>query len=497
MEAIMNPRTTKRIARIIAIITVAALVITSATFLGSMYWGASYGASPDVSDEAYLEERITVLEEYIREVQKQYKDEVDYETLLNGAYEGVIDILDDPYSEYYVVKDEGEEFVSDVLGSFSGVGLSLEAYDGEIRVVAAIPETPAGKAGIMTGDIVKSVNGVATRGKSMSDVILLIRGDEGTRVTIVFDRAGAELSYTLVREMIHMTSVDGKLLDDGIGYIRIMSFDEDSDAEFRKVKADLIAAGATSLILDVRNNPGGLVGTVVNVAEQLMPAGPITYFRHKGKLISVQRASGKNYTEMPIAMLINGGSASASEILAGALKDSGTATLVGTDTYGKGVGQTMFDISGNGALKLSTFYFETPDKRPVDKVGIAPDHYVAMPPPSAASEELRKRYASFAPMSEKEEPRLGDTGLNVFGAQQRLALLGYDVTATGTMDEASEKAVKSFQNAAGLRAGGVLDYGTMTRLDEECVKYAAGAEAGEDPQLAKAVELLVAAQRAS
>jgi carboxyl-terminal processing protease len=207
-------------------------------------------------------------------------------------------------------------------------------------------------------------------------------------------------------------------------------------------------------------------------------------------LVSVQRVSGKNYAPIPIVMLINGGSASASEILAGALKDSGVATLVGTDTYGKGVGQTMFSVPDGGAIKLSTFYFETPDKHPVDKVGISPDYYVAMPPPAAIAEGISAQYMSFAPLAETKKPVLGDTGLNVFGAQQRLALLGYDVTATGTMDEATEAAVKRFQSSVGLYAYGVLDYGTMARLDEECAKYATGTAPGEDPQLAKAVELL-------
>ena len=485
----MNPRTTKRIARIIAIITIAAMVITSVTFLGSMYW--SYGAAADPADEAYLDERLEILKAYIQTLEEEYKDEVDYETLLDGAYAGVVDILGDPYSVYYASQSEGEDFVSDVLGTFSGVGLSLEEYDGGIRVVAAFPEAPAGRAGIATGDVVKSVNGVSMRGKPVSEAVLLIRGAAGTRVSIVFERAGREFSHTLVRERIHLASVGGELLDGNIGYVRILSFDDDSDAEFHRIKGELIEAGATSLILDVRNNPGGLVETVVNVAEQLMPEGPITYFRHKGKLISVQKASGKNYTDIPIVMLINGGSASASEILAGALKDSGVATLVGTPTYGKGVGQTIFSIADGASVKLSTFYFETPDKHPVHEVGINPDYYIPMPLPAEAAAELSERYASFAPMSEKKKPGLGDTGLNVFGAQQRLALLGYAVTVTGTMDAATEEAVKRFQGAVGLHPYGVLDYGTMARIDEECAAYAAGSDASvEDPQLAKAIELL-------
>ncbi|MDR1247586.1 MAG: S41 family peptidase [Clostridiales Family XIII bacterium] len=487
----MNPRTTKRIARIIAIITIVALVVTSATFLGSMYWGASYGASPSAEDEAYLNGRIEMLKEYIKTVESQYKDDVDYETLINGAYGGVVDILGDPYSSYYADQGDSDDFVTDVLGVFSGVGLSLEEYDGHIRVVAAMPETPAGKAGVLTGDIIKSIDGVSVSGKSMNDIISLIRGEEGSRVDIVFDRAGTDIPCSLVRETIRIASVGGELLEDGIGYIRIASFDDDSDEEFGRIKKELIDAGATSLILDVRNNPGGLIGTVVSLAEQIMPDSPIIYFRQKGNLTGVQRASGKNYTEMPMVLLINGGSASSSEILAGALKDSGVAVLVGTETYGKGVGQAIFDIPGNGSLKLSTFYFETPDKNKVDKVGVSPDYYVPIPTAFASADELLKQYASFAPMSENTKPALGATGLNVFGAQQRLAFLGYDVSVTGTVDEATETAVKRFQSTAGLYAYGVLDYGTMARIDEECVKYAAGADVqGEDPQLAKAIELL-------
>ncbi|MDR2770936.1 MAG: S41 family peptidase [Clostridiales Family XIII bacterium] len=485
----MNPRTTKRIARIIAIITIAAMVITSVTFLGSMYW--SYGASASAEDAAYLDARLELLKAYIQTIEDEYKDKVDYKTLLDGAYAGVIDSLDDPYSVYYAEQGAGDDFVSDVLGTFSGVGLSLEEYDDGIRVVAAIPETPAGKAGVMTGDVIKSVDGVSVQGKSMSEVILLIRGEAGTRVNIVFDRAGRELSYTLVREQIHMASVDGELLDGGIGYIRILSFDDDSDAEFIRIKDELVKAGATSLILDVRNNPGGLVETVVNVAEQLMPEGAITYFRHKGNLVAVQRASGKHPAKMPVVLLINGGSASASEILAGALQDSGVAKLVGTTTYGKGVGQTMFSLADGASLKLSTFYFETPAKHPVDRAGIRPDYYVPMPLPAEAVAEIAEQYAAFAPMSEKLKPRLGDIGLNVFGAQQRLSLLGYEVTVTGEMDAATEAAVKRFQSSAGLSPYGVLDYGTMAYLDEACAKYAAGIDpSGEDPQLAKAIELL-------
>jgi carboxyl-terminal processing protease len=484
----MNPRTTKRIARVIAIITVAALVVTSATFLGSMYWGASYGASIDAEEQAYLNERLDLLKEYVKSVESQYKDDVDYKTLIDGAFAGVVDALGDPYSVYYADSGDSDDFTTDVLGVFYGVGLSLEEFAGDIRVIVALPGTPASKAGVMTGDVIKSVNGVSISGKSMNEVVAMIRGEHGTRVNIVFNREGADISKDLVRDVIRIASVEGGLIDDDIGYIRIASFDDDSGDEFRDMRDELIKEGAKSLIVDLRNNPGGLVSSVLRVADSLMPEGNAVYFRKKGKLIGLEKSSGRYYKEMPVVLLINKGSASGSEILAGALKDSGAATLVGTETYGKGVGQTIYEVQGGGSIKISTFYFETPDKHKVDSVGISPDYYVTAP--AASPDETLERYMSFAPMSESRKPALGEKGLNVFGAQQRLALLGYDVNVTGDMDEATVEAVKRFQTSVGVHAYGVLDYGTMTSLDEECAKYAMGATTDEDIQLAKAIELL-------
>ncbi|MDR3295757.1 MAG: S41 family peptidase [Clostridiales Family XIII bacterium] len=487
----MNPYKTKKIARVIAIIIIAAMVITSVTMLVSVAY--AYGADKQTAaqEDAWLNSQLDLLKEYLSVIQETYKDEVDYETLMKGAFAGAIDILGDPYSVYYTQEGEAESFFSAATGSFFGVGIAMEFADGAVRVVSVLPDTPAAKAGVRDGDVIREVDGVSMDGKNTLDVAAAMQGKEGTAVKVTVERAGEEISFTLIRALISLQSVEGALLEDGIGYIRIANFDEDSDEEFKQVRKNLLDEGAKSFILDVRDNPGGLVDTATNIAEMLMPAGPIVHFMHKERIIETFAASGAGYVAAPTVLLTNGGSASASEILAGALQDSGSATLVGTTTYGKGVGQYLIDFPDGSTAKLSAFYFITPDKHTVNEVGIQPD-YVVPGLTVEDSVELLVQYKDFAPMSEEAKPAIGDVGLNVFGAQQRLSFLGYTAAVSGSMDQATSDAVKKFQKENGLYAYGVLDYGTMAKLDEACLQYAIEAMDGADLQLEKAVELLTA-----
>lgn len=194
----------------------------------------------------------------------------------------------------------------------------------------------------------------------------------------------------------------------------------------------------------------------------------------------------------PVIVLVNGGSASASEILAAALKDSGRAKLVGTQTYGKGVAQQIVSVAGESKMKLSTYYFLGPNKGSINKTGITPDYIVSNYETIDADKpsELYDKYKGFAPMIEKTKPKLGDTGLNVFGAQQRLSLLGYKLNITGVMDTDTVTAVKSLQKVKGLSPYGVLDYSTMGTLDKAALEYVSGVSTQKDLQLKKAVELL-------
>lgn len=489
----MNPHKTRKIAKIIAIIIAVAMIVTSFSFI--LFIPAMFGMEGSVvyassaEDNSYLSQQLKNLEQYIKYIQKYYKDDITYEKLINGAFNGITEALDDPYSVYYEKQEEGDSFIESVSGEFSGVGVSMESYFGQCRVVTPIAGTPAEKAGIKSGDIITKVDDVDVTSKTLEEVVALMRGAAGTKVNLTIDREGQALNFSIIRETIKNKSVNYKILENSIGYIQITSFDNDTNDEFRMARIALVNKGADSLILDVRNNPGGLINTATDIANQLMPKGPITHFEQKGKITETISATGAESYSLPTVLLVNEGSASASEILAGALQDSKTATLVGTTTYGKGVAQQISTFSTGATMKLSMYYFLTPNKKKIDHIGITPD-YIVKNSVKVNVEELTQKYFSFAPMSEKVKPKTGDVGLNVYGAQQRLALIGYNVETTGSMDAKTVSAVSKFQKDSGLSPYGVLDYTTMSRLDKAATDYITGANSGSDLQLEKGIELL-------
>ena len=488
----MDPIKTRRIAKVVAIVVAVAMIITSFSFvfmlpgLFGMEGSVVYAAT---GDDADLDQELSSLKKYIEYIHEYYKDDVNYSQLIDGAYEGVIDSLDDPYSVYYETPEEAENFIEAVTGEYVGVGLSLEDYNGQCRVVAPIAGTPADKAGVMSGDIITKVAGTSVASKTLDEIVSMMRGNEGTKVTIVVERSGKALSFTLTREKIKTTSVNSKVIDGDIGYIQISSFDSDSNVEFKNALESLEKQGIKSLIIDERNNPGGLTNVAMDIAAQLMPKGPIVYYMHQGEIVETYMANGDTDFDLPTVLLVNEGSASASEILAGALQDSKTATLVGTTTFGKGVAQQILEYPSGTNTKLSVEYFVTPNKNKIDHVGIKPD-YTVQNTENANAEELAQKYSDFAPMSEKVKPALGSTGLNVFGAQQRLAMIGYTVTASGTMDTATVDAVKKFQKENKLYSSGVLDFTTMNALEKATVEYITGTKNAQDLQLQKAIDLL-------
>ena len=487
----MNPKTTRTVAKFIAILLVVALVVTSFSFV--FFWAGTpavaYAASADEPD---WNRELLRLRDFMIQTKGAYKDDIPYKVLIDGAYEGIIDALGDPYSVYYSSDTERKQFEESVSGEFFGVGVSLEQVGGLCKVVAPIAGTPADRAGVLSGDVIIRVDNQDVTGMPLEEIANRLRGEEGTPVTMTVQRDNKVLTFSMIREKIKLSAVSYKLLPGNTGYIRITQFDSDSHLEFKNAKLKLIADGAKSFIVDVRNNPGGYVGAAMDIAEQLMPAGPIVHFQKQGKIVETVSANGTGDLGLPVVLLINEGSASASEILAAAWKDSGTALLVGMPTYGKGVAQQIMDTAGGGKAKLSTYYFLSPNKKPIDKVGVQPDYIVRNYTESDvnAAEQLYDQYKSFAPMSEKTKPKLGDTGLNVFGAQQRLSLLGYKLKATGTMDADTVAAVKAFQAERGLYSYGVLDYSTMNELDKAALDYITSVGEKNDLQLEKAMELL-------
>lgn len=507
----MSPNTARTVAKIVALILVAALVITSFSFVFFLGTGrgAVYGAT--ATESAELDRQLSELKDLLLDVEENYKDDVEFRTLVEGAFRGVLEALDDPYSVYFPTSAEADQFVESVSGEFSGIGVSVEDFGGVVRIVAPLAGTPAEAAGIKAGDIITRVDGASVAGLSLDQVVLLLKGEAGTKVSVTVERNGTPLTFSLVRAVIRSASVTFELKEAGLGYIRIAQFDKDTHLEFKNAKLQLIAQGARGLVIDVRNNPGGFTSVASDIASQMMPAGPITHFARRGAIVETVTADGQGDLGLPLVLLVNEGTASAAEILAGAWQDSGAAVLVGANTFGKGVAQQVAELPGGGGIKLSTFYFLTPDQRPIDKVGLAPDYTVPAGAlggvPGTGTDETATgapgtgtdgtatgawlaAYRSFAPMAEKEKPKAGDTGLNVYGAQQRLGLLGYRVTVTGTMDPSTVEAVRAFQREKGLYVYGVLDYSTMDRLDRAAAALATGASDGRDLQLEKALELL-------
>ena len=294
----MNPKTTKAVAKFIAILLVGALVITSFTLVFS--WAGSpqavYAAGEEKID---WDKELTLIKDLIIETKLEYKDEVSYSDLIQGALGGVIDSLGDPYSVFYGSENESKQFEESVSGEFYGVGVSLEQVNGVCKVVAPIPGTPAEKAGVLSGDIVVGVDGSDVTEMTLQQIVDLLKGKnllkgaDGTNVSMTVLRGNNTITFSMIREKIRVASVNHELLSDNIGYIRIAQFDSDAHLEFKEAKLKLLAAGAKSFIVDLRNNPGGYVGTAADIAEQLMPGGPIVHFQKQGVITETISADGR------------------------------------------------------------------------------------------------------------------------------------------------------------------------------------------------------------
>lgn len=304
-------------------------------------------------------------------VKSRYVEEVPTDTLMNGAIKGMVASLGDPHSVYMDAK-MFKEFMIETEGSFGGVGIVVGVKDKALTVVSPIEGTPGDKAGIKSGDRILKIDGQDTKDMTLDEAVNKIRGPEGSQVTLNISRANeAPKDYTMTRSNIQIKTVSGKMLPGDIGYIRISMFNENTSNDFIRKYQELEKAGMKGLILDLRDNPGGLLDESVKVADKLVPKGPI---------VSVVTRDGRREThsstleavKYPLVVLVNGGSASASEIVSGAVQDTNAGTLVGTKTYGKGSVQTLMRL-GNDAVKLTIAKYLTPADRSINGVGIEPD----------------------------------------------------------------------------------------------------------------------------
>lgn len=322
----------------------------------------------------------TELERVKTVIDKYFLGEVNEEELNISAIKGYVEGLGDEYSEYYT-PDELEEFYADALGNYTGIGIYMSIdTDNQIIVISPVKDSPAYKAGILPGDIIVSVDGENYNGDSLTEASNKIKGQEGETVQLQIKRNEEILDFSIIRENIKLNHVESKILENNIGYLEISSFDEGCADEFEEKYKELEKQGIDSLIIDLRDNPGGIVSEAIDIAEMLVDKG-------KTLLITVDKNNNEEITKskqnkivnVPIVVLVNANSASASEILSGALKDNNAATIVGTKTYGKGVMQEVLKLSDGSAIKLTTNEFFSPNRTKIHKTGIEPDVIVELP----------------------------------------------------------------------------------------------------------------------
>lgn len=335
------------------------------------------GSGAQGEDQAVLDaESVSKINELAAYMNLYYYDEFDNETLQNGIYAGLVDAVGDKYSAYYTAEEYAESQV-DTTGKYYGIGAGLrQDADTMVVTISKVYEgTPSDTAGLLAEDIILSVDDVDAASMEVSDLVKLIRGEEGTKVHMELYRpsTGKYLSVDVERANVTLPSVDSEMLTETIGYIRIESFEEETAAQFETALAQLEASGMEALVIDLRYNGGGLLDSVVQILDDILPEGLLVYTEDKYGNRQEYNSDGKTYIDIPLAVLVNQDSASASEIFAGAVKDHAYGTLIGTTTYGKGIVQTIFKLSDGDALKLTTAKYFTPSGSYIHGVGIEPD----------------------------------------------------------------------------------------------------------------------------
>ena len=303
-----------------------------------------------------------------------FLSEVSDEELENGIYEGLLESLGDPYSEYYTTK-EFEEIMQSSSGIYYGIGayVSIDSDTSLPKISGVFKNGPAEAAGLRTNDLIYMVNGDQTYGKSLSDVVSQIRGEENTTVNITIIRDSEQLEMTVTRRRVENPTVNTEMYENGMGYLQITEFDDVTTAQFLDGMESLYQSGMQGLILDLRSNPGGNLSTVVQIAQNLLPEGLIVYTEDKHGNRKDYKCKGDKEIQIPMVVLVDSNSASAAEILSGAIQDYKKGTLIGKTTYGKGIVQSIIPSADGTAVKITVSGYFTPNGRNIHKIGIEPD----------------------------------------------------------------------------------------------------------------------------
>jgi carboxyl-terminal processing protease len=412
----------------------------------------------------------------------KYYTDFDQELAVNGAINGMLESLGDPYSDYMTV-EESNIFNESLSSSFQGIGAEVQERNGNIMVVSPIKNSPAERAGILPKDTILSVDDKSIKGMSVNEAVQLIRGPKGTEVKLMIQREGVEAPFemTITRDDIPVETVYGTLDDNKIAHIQITSFSFETYKELSTILADFEKQGMRAIVLDVRQNPGGSLKTAIDISNLFIDEGKniLQVQDGKGEPTVYKAERGKKYKQ-PLIVLIDEGSASASEILAGALKESQNVQLVGQTTFGKGTVQEVISQKDGSTIKLTTGRWLTADGNWINEKGIAPT--VDVPYPD---------YVTLNYVNPNTEFKVGSIDQAVNSAERMLEVLGYSPgTVDNVFDENTSDAVKKFQKQNNLEETGVLAGETTFSLLDALSAFIKE----NDPQLLKAKELLTPAQ---
>jgi carboxyl-terminal processing protease len=407
-----------------------------------------------------------------------YYKQLEDETLVNGAINGMLESLDDPYSDYMNL-EEAEGFHNSISSSFEGIGAEIQEKDGHITIVSPIKGSPAEKAGLKPHDVILTVDKKSLQGMSTTEAVLLIRGKKGTKVELTIQRSGMDKPITvpIIRDTIPLQTVYGEMLEDGIAKVSITSFSEKTSKELIDSLNTLENEGMKGLILDLRQNPGGLLDEAIRISSLFVPEGKILFkVEDRNGNVKEYKSNNTSNSDVPLVVIIDKGSASASEILAAAVKESSNVPLVGEKSFGKGTVQTAQDLQDGSNMKYTTAKWLTPNGNWIHQKGIEPDYSVALP-----------EYANLTFIDPEKELSLSMSAPEVNSAEKMLEALEYQPGKIDSFfDEPMKVAVQQFQKDNGLEVNGILKGDStlklMERLREKLDK--------NDPQLLKAIEVL-------
>lgn len=366
----------------IAVILVLGGIFSSVIFAALRGNLALHDTGGYVTQKKEVQQKLGVLEGYIREY---FLDDVDDQKMEDYLYYGMMAGLGDPYAAYYN-EEETRSMLDSSSGSYCGVGavFSQNIVTGEIAVVRVYEGFPSYEAGMLPGDLLYMVNDEDITGEDLTNIVTKIKGEEGTEIKLSVYRDGEVLDFTMERKTIEVPTVEYEMLPEHTGYIMIAEFDGVTDKQFHEALEALLQDGMEKLVIDLRNNGGGNVDTVCNIADELLPEGPIVFTEYKDGR-RAERSSKSDCVDLPMAVLMNENSASASEILAGALQDYEKAVIVGTQSFGKGIVQSVLDLQDGTAMKITTAKYFTPDNHDIHGIGITPDVEIDLP------EELKRQ----------------------------------------------------------------------------------------------------------